>query len=89
MLDRVPNESRSLPWDKVQSCFHMESGRKILKGKVALITGGAKRLGRASALALAKAGANVAHHLPAVSARSREDAEGNPGLGRLWIRRAV
>lgn len=31
-----------------------------LKGKVALITGGAKRLGRASALALAEAGADVA-----------------------------
>jgi NAD(P)-dependent dehydrogenase (short-subunit alcohol dehydrogenase family) len=34
--------------------------RKPLDGKVALITGGAKRLGRASALALAKAGADVA-----------------------------
>lgn len=33
---------------------------KTLAGKVALITGGAKRLGRASALALAEAGAQVA-----------------------------
>src|SRR5580693_9250768 len=33
---------------------------KPLEGKVALITGGAKRLGRASALALAQAGADVA-----------------------------
>jgi len=33
---------------------------KALAGKVALITGGAKRLGRASALALADAGADVA-----------------------------
>lgn len=33
---------------------------KALAGKVALITGGAKRLGRASALALAQAGADVA-----------------------------
>jgi len=33
---------------------------KPLRGKTALITGGAKRLGRASALALAEAGADVA-----------------------------
>lgn len=36
-----------------------QSGRP-LRGKTALITGGAKRLGRASALALAEAGADVA-----------------------------
>jgi len=36
------------------------SGSKPLAGKVALITGAARRLGRASALALAEAGANVA-----------------------------
>lgn len=34
--------------------------QKPLEGKVALITGGARRLGRASALALARAGADVA-----------------------------
>jgi len=33
---------------------------KALKGKTALVTGGARRLGRASALALAQAGADVA-----------------------------
>src|ERR1700720_3693832 len=33
---------------------------KTLHGKTALITGGARRLGRASALALAQAGADVA-----------------------------
>ena len=38
----------------------MEAKRKPLAGKVALVTGGAKRLGRASALALAGAGADVA-----------------------------
>jgi len=38
----------------------MEAKRKLLAGKVALVTGGAKRLGRASALALAGAGADVA-----------------------------
>jgi 3-oxoacyl-[acyl-carrier protein] reductase/pteridine reductase len=37
-----------------------EMDKKPLAGKVALITGGAKRLGRASALALAAAGADVA-----------------------------
>ncbi len=36
------------------------SSSKPLAGKVALITGAARRLGRASALALAEAGANVA-----------------------------
>ena len=36
------------------------SGNRLLAGKNALITGGALRLGRASALALAEAGANVA-----------------------------
>jgi len=38
----------------------MKFQEKPLSGKCALITGGAKRLGRASALALAKAGADVA-----------------------------
>ena len=36
------------------------SGEKILSGQTALVTGGAKRLGRASAMALAEAGADVA-----------------------------
>src|ERR1700693_4172919 len=35
-------------------------GGKALSGKVVLITGGARRLGRATALAMAEAGADVA-----------------------------
>jgi 3-oxoacyl-[acyl-carrier protein] reductase/pteridine reductase len=36
------------------------AGGKVLTGKVVLITGGARRLGRATALAMAEAGADVA-----------------------------
>ena len=43
----------------------------ILKGKTALVTGGAKRLGKAVALSLSKAGANVMIHY----GTSRDDAE--------------
>jgi NAD(P)-dependent dehydrogenase (short-subunit alcohol dehydrogenase family) len=38
----------------------VQTGSKTLQGKVALITGAARRLGKASALALAEAGASVA-----------------------------
>jgi NAD(P)-dependent dehydrogenase (short-subunit alcohol dehydrogenase family) len=38
----------------------MQNSGKLLRGKTCLITGAAKRLGRASALALAEAGADVA-----------------------------
>jgi pteridine reductase len=40
----------------------MEDPRTLLKGRTALITGAAKRLGRATALALAQHGANVVVH---------------------------
>src|SRR5690348_17077814 len=43
----------------VESKF-MQMAGKPLQGKTVLITGAAKRLGRASALALAQAGADVA-----------------------------
>jgi len=38
----------------------MQNSEKPLRGKTCLVTGGARRLGRASALALAEAGADVA-----------------------------
>jgi NAD(P)-dependent dehydrogenase (short-subunit alcohol dehydrogenase family) len=46
-------------------------GMKAIKGQTALITGGAKRLGRALALALGKAGVHVVVHYH----RSRQAAE--------------
>ena len=49
----------------------MADESKKLAGKVALVTGGAKRLGRASALALTEAGANVA----ITYLRSKREAE--------------
>lgn len=49
----------------------MQSGSKTLENKVALVTGAAKRLGRTSALALARAGADVA----ITYLRSKREAE--------------
>lgn len=63
MLDWAPsNAKRGIFRTRYNpvSCFYMAGDLKILTGKVTLISGGAKRLGRASALALAKAGSNVA-----------------------------
>lgn len=48
----------SLPDDRM-ACMR-DDPQRPLNGKTALITGGARRLGRASALALARAGADVA-----------------------------
>lgn len=52
-----------------------------LRGKTALITGGAKRLGRASALALAQAGADVAITFRESAREARQTVAELSGLG--------
>jgi NAD(P)-dependent dehydrogenase (short-subunit alcohol dehydrogenase family) len=59
----------------------MDSKIKPLAGKVALITGGARRLGRASALALAEAGADVALTYLRSAGEARETAKDIKKLG--------
>ena len=52
-----------------------------LKGKVALVTGAARRVGRAIALAVARAGADVAVHYNRSEAQARAAAEDIRALG--------
>src|ERR1700720_4965251 len=54
---------------------------KTLHGKTALITGGARRLGRASALALAQAGADVAITFKDSTREARETVVDLSGYG--------
>ena len=54
---------------------------KLLHGKTALVTGGAKRLGRASALALAQAGADVAITFRHSAREARETVVDLSGFG--------
>jgi NAD(P)-dependent dehydrogenase (short-subunit alcohol dehydrogenase family) len=54
---------------------------KLLHGKTALVTGGAKRLGRASALALAQAGADVAITFRHSDREARETVVDLSGFG--------
>ncbi len=53
-----------------------------LAGKIALVTGAGVRVGRAIALALAEAGADVAVHYNASAASAEETAAGIRGMGR-------
>src|ERR1019366_5030354 len=53
---------------------------KPLRGKTALVTGAARRLGRASALALARAGADVAITFMDSAREARETVVELPGL---------
>src|SRR5215831_20946485 len=59
----------------------MHLSPKPLAGKTALITGGARRLGRASALALAEAGADVAITYRNSARAARETVIDLCGLG--------
>ena len=52
-----------------------------LHGSVALVTGGAQRLGRAIALALGRAGANVAIHYHSSADQAREVVDELSGMG--------
>ena len=65
----------------------MNDTNKELAGKVAVITGAARNLGRAFAVALAKGGAGVVVHHRAAS--SREDAERTAALVREAGTRAI
>ncbi|MCS6774637.1 MAG: SDR family oxidoreductase [Thermoflexales bacterium] len=55
-----------------------------LAGKVALVTGGAHRVGKAIALALAHAGANIALHYGKSAAAAQKTASEISALGR-WV----
>jgi len=56
-----------------------------LQGKIALVTGGAHRLGRALALALAEAGCDIAFHYHASAGPAADTADEIRSLGRRAV----
>lgn len=64
----------------------MTSSHPVLKGKTALITGAAKRLGRATALALAREGVNVVVHYRSSHEEAQRTASALHEIGvEAWI----
>lgn len=61
--------------------MRMQPQRKLLSGRVAMITGGARRLGRAVALALAESGADVAITYRRSGAEARRTAVDLKSMG--------
>ncbi len=59
-----------------------DTGTMTLDGKVVLVTGGARRLGRETALALARAGADVAVHYRSSAQDARATRDAIRALGR-------
>lgn len=60
----------------------MNDGNESLIGKTALVTGAARRLGRATAMALARAGTDVVVHYHTHAAEARSLADEVAALGR-------
>ena len=64
----------------------MAADERFLTGKTALVTGGARRLGRATALALAGCGADVVVHYCTSADEAGETAEAIRAAGRrAWV----